>query len=83
MIFKFGKRKKMTQTVEQAKPVSDEEDSVLRTERFFCYFVYCDKDDKIIDSIYLTESQAQQLNKLLLETSKNDQSLTLMRLIRR
>ena len=80
MIFKIGKSKKHADVVQ---PISDEDDSIVRTERFFCYFVYSDKDDTIIDSIFLTKTQAQQLNDLLLKASKKDQSLTLLRLIRR
>ena len=80
MFFKIGKSKKRADVVQT---ISDEDDSIVRTERCFCYFVYSDKDDTIIDSIFLTKTQAQQLNDLLLKASEKDQSLTLLRLIRR
>ena len=39
--------------------------TVTRTEEFIPHFVYSNKRNEIIDSIYLTESQAFQLNKLM------------------
>lgn len=39
--------------------------SVIRSEEFFQYFVYSNKEHRVIGSIYLTEDQASRLNKIM------------------
>lgn len=60
----FCKKKKVVRTA-QPKHESCEILTVKRMEEFIPYFVYSNKRNEIIDSIYLTEAQAFQLNKLM------------------
>lgn len=38
---------------------------VKRTEEFYSYFIYSEKENKMRGGIYLTENQAYQLNQLM------------------
>ena len=77
MLFKLGKRKDNSRN--QNHPIESEDKGLTKTVKLYCYSVYCDKDDKLIDSIYLTENQANKLNNLLYKTSTKDQSIVLLK----
>lgn len=77
--FKKNKNKNQPSQCIKNNNVDEDKDSITIQAEMFPYFVYCDKDDKIIDSMYLTEDQARKLNKLLADTSTKDQSLVFLR----
>lgn len=57
-------------------------DGTTKTVELFSYFVYDDKHDKIIDSIMLTDDQANKLNNIIAKLSDKDSEAVLLRLIR-
>ena len=57
-------------------------DGTTKTVELFSYFVYDDKRDKIIDSIMLTDEQANKLNNIIAKLSDKDSEAVLLRLIR-
>ena len=71
----FNKKKEVVIT----KPVSDDEDAVVKTETFFPFFIYSKKNNEMIGEIMLTEEQARRINNILEEV---DQSLQDIRFIR-
>lgn len=77
--FKKNKNKNQPSQCVESNSVDEEKDSISVKVELLPHFVYCDKDDKIIDTIWLTEGQARKLNKLLCDTSTKDQSLVFLR----
>lgn len=64
-IFKiFGKSNKGNPP-EFPKVEPEDQWSITRSAEFIPHFVYSNKRNEIVDSIYLTESQAFQLNKIM------------------
>lgn len=57
-------------------------DGTTKTVELFSYFVYDDKHDKIIDSVMLTDEQANKLNNIIAKLSDKDSEAVLFRLIR-
>ena len=57
-------------------------DGTTKTVELFSYFVYDDKHDKIIDSVMLTDEQANKLNNIITKLSDKDSEAVLLRLIR-
>jgi hypothetical protein len=53
--------------------------TVTRTEEFIPHFVYSNKRNEIIDSIYLTESQAFKLNKLMRSNGVDNMDIVFLR----
>ena len=55
------------------------EDCITRTEKFAPYFVYSNKTNEIIGSIYLTEDQAYNINKFMQYKGKQNQEIVFLR----
>lgn len=53
--------------------------SIKRTEEFIPHFVYSNNDKKVVDSIYLTDEQAYELNKLMKRKGSKNQDLVFLR----
>ena len=53
--------------------------SVTRTAEFIPHFIYSNKDNEIIGSIYLTELQAYDLNKLMRRKGVAEQDIAFLR----
>lgn len=62
---KVVKRKKIVDAEYTRKVERDDSDCVVRTEKFVPHFVYSHAKNQIIGTIYLTEDQAYNLNKLM------------------
>lgn len=64
--------------VEDPTPKEDS-DAVVRTGKFYSYFIYSRKENKIVGNIFLTENQAYILNDTLKHSSGDNQDIAFLR----
>lgn len=61
-------------------PVVDNDEGIVRKEKFYSYFIYSNKENKMIGCIYLTENQAYTLNRLMkLRFNKENPDISFIR----
>lgn len=75
----MGLFKKKNQRPELPESKGIDKMCVKRTEEFIPHFVYSNEDKKVVDSIYLTDKQAYELNRLMKRKGVKHQDLVFLR----
>jgi vacuolar-type H+-ATPase subunit B/Vma2 len=57
--------KNMKEIIEEEQVTTNDDEYVERKEKFYMYFVYSNKRNKMLGTMYLTENQAYQLNQFM------------------
>jgi hypothetical protein len=65
--------------VQEKEVTTSDDEYVERKEKFYMYFVYSNKQNKMIGSIYLTENQAYQLNQFMRSQGVYEQDIAFLK----
>ena len=65
--------------VQEKEVTTPDDEYVERKEKFYMYFVYSNKQNKMIGSIYLTENQAYQLNQFMRSQGVYEQDIAFLK----
>ena len=73
------KEVKDIEMVQEKEVTTSDDEYVERKEKFYMYFVYSNKQNKMIGSIYLTENQAYQLNQFMRSQGAYEQDIAFLK----
>ena len=73
------KEMKDIEMVQEKEVTTSDDEYVERKEKFYMYFVYSNKQNKMIGSIYLTENQAYQLNQFMRSQGAYEQDIAFLK----
>lgn len=73
------KEMKDIEMVQEKEVTTSDDEYVERKEKFYMYFVYSNKQNKMIGSIYLTENQAYQLNQFMRSQGVYEQDIAFLK----
>ena len=71
--------KNMKEIIEEEHVTTNDDEYVARTEKFYMYFVYSNKRNKMLGTMYLTENQAYQLNQFMRNQGVYEQDIAFLK----
>jgi len=71
--------KNMKEIIEEEHVTTNDDEYVTRTEKFYMYFVYSNKRNKMLGTMYLTENQAYQLNQFMRNQGVYEQDIAFLK----